>query len=42
MIGGVWLFGVSGLLLGPLLFNLTASLLAIWSSRARGEPLPAD
>lgn len=42
MIGGVWLFGVSGLLLGPVLFNLTASLLAIWSSRARGEPLPLD
>lgn len=42
MIGGVWLFGVSGLLLGPILFNLTASLLAIWSSRARGEPLPLD
>ena len=42
MIGGVWLFGVSGLLLGPVLFNLTASLLAIWHARARGEPLPLD
>ena len=42
MIGGVWLFGVSGLLLGPILFNLTASLLVIWRSRIRGEPLPLD
>ena len=42
MIGGIWLFGVTGLLLGPILFNLTASLLAIWRSRARGEPLPRD
>ena len=42
MIGGVWLFGVSGLLLGPIIFNLTVSLLAIWRSRNRGEPLPPD
>lgn len=40
MIGGIWFFGVTGLLLGPILFNLTASLLDIWRSRARGEPLP--
>lgn len=42
MIGGVWLFGVSGLLLGPILFNLTASLMTIWRSRIRSEPLPVD
>lgn len=40
MIGGIWFFGVTGLLLGPILFNLTASLLDIWRCRARGEPLP--
>jgi predicted PurR-regulated permease PerM len=39
MIGGLWLFGVTGLVLGPLTFNVTVSLLAIWRSRTHGEAL---
>lgn len=42
MIGGIWLFGVSGLVLGPVLFNVTVSTLFIWRSRTSGEPLPTD
>jgi len=42
MIGGVWFFGVSGLILGPIAFNSTASLVHIWRSRTGGEPLPPD
>ncbi len=40
MVGGVWFFGVSGLVLGPVVFNLTASLLQIWRCRVRGTSLP--
>jgi predicted PurR-regulated permease PerM len=42
MIGGIWLFGVTGLVLGPIIFNLTASLLSIWRSRTCGEPLAIE
>ena len=42
MLGGIWLFGVSGLILGPILFNITNSLLAIWRSRTCGERLTPD
>jgi predicted PurR-regulated permease PerM len=42
MIGGIWLFGVTGLVLGPLTFNVTLSLLAIWHSRTRGEVLTLE
>ncbi len=42
MMGGVWFFGVCGLVLGPMVFNLTASLFQIWRCRARGEPLSRD
>lgn len=40
MLGGIWIFGVSGLILGPIIFNITSSLLSIWRSRTRGERLP--
>jgi predicted PurR-regulated permease PerM len=42
MLGGVWLFGVTGIVLGPVIFNATGSLVLIWRHRAHGEPLPVD
>jgi predicted PurR-regulated permease PerM len=42
IIGGIWLFGVSGLILGPLTLNITLSLLTIWRSRTHGEPLTLE
>lgn len=42
MLGGVWLFGITGLILGPIAFNVTASLLAIWRNRTYGERLIVD
>ena len=30
ILGGIWLFGVSGLVLGPIVLSLTESLLLIW------------
>jgi predicted PurR-regulated permease PerM len=33
IVGGLLLFGPSGLILGPVVFTLTRSLLEIWSSR---------
>ncbi|MDE3186763.1 MAG: AI-2E family transporter, partial [Acidobacteriota bacterium] len=40
MLGGVWLFGVTGLVLGPIAFNCAAVLALIWRHRVRGQPLP--
>jgi hypothetical protein len=31
---------VIGLILGPIAFSVTASLILIWRGRTRGEPLP--
>jgi len=42
MLGGVLLFGVCGLVLGPIVFNIAAVLGHIWRSRTLGEPLPAQ
>jgi predicted PurR-regulated permease PerM len=42
MLGGVWLFGVTGLVLGPIAFNSAAVLGIIWRRRIRGVPLPDD
>lgn len=40
LIGGVWLFGVPGLVLGPVLFCVAESLLDIWKQRLNGtEPV---
>jgi predicted PurR-regulated permease PerM len=38
ILGGVWLLGISGLVLGPLIWALTGGLLLIWNKRqaARG------
>lgn len=40
MLGGVWFFGVTGLILGPITFTVTGSLMLIWRRRTTGEPLP--
>ena len=39
LLGGVWLFGVAGLVLGPLTFSATEALLAIWKARTSRVPL---
>lgn len=41
LLGGVWLFGASGLVLGPVLFCVAESLLEIWKQRLNG-PEPAQ
>ena len=33
LLGGIWLFGIYGLILGPVLFSLAGSLLSIWHER---------
>ncbi len=33
LLGGIWLFGIAGLVLGPLIFSATEALLVIWRSR---------
>jgi predicted PurR-regulated permease PerM len=38
LLGGVWLFGIAGLVLGPLTFSAAGSLLDIWRAR---HPAPA-
>lgn len=35
LLGGVWLFGIAGLVLGPVLFSTAEALLAIWKSQVR-------
>lgn len=42
MLGGVVFFGVSGLILGPIAFSVTGSLILVWRKRTMGEPLPLD
>ncbi|HWT65686.1 MAG TPA: AI-2E family transporter [Terracidiphilus sp.] len=42
MLGGVLLFGVTGLVLGPIAFNCAAVLALIWRRRVRGTPLLVD
>lgn len=34
MLGGIWLFGISGFVLGPILFSVAISLLEIWRGRS--------
>jgi predicted PurR-regulated permease PerM len=36
LLGGIWLFGISGLVLGPVIFSAAESLLAIWKKRLHG------
>jgi predicted PurR-regulated permease PerM len=33
LLGGLWMFGVSGLILGPVVFSMADSLLTIWRER---------
>jgi predicted PurR-regulated permease PerM len=45
LVGGVMLFGPSGLVLGPVIFAVTQQLLQIWhrhnvNSRAASQPIP--
>ncbi len=35
LLGGVWLFGISGLVLGPVIFSAAESLLEIWNHRLK-------
>ena len=37
ILGGISLFGITGVVLGPLAFTAAATLLDIWRSRTRGE-----
>jgi len=39
LLGGIWLFGISGLVLGPIIFSAAQSLLAIWKERLNGDTL---
>lgn len=39
LLGGIWLFGISGLILGPVIFSAAQSLLAIWKERLYGASL---
>lgn len=39
LLGGIWLFGISGLILGPVLFSVAGSLLAIWNERNHAQKL---
>jgi predicted PurR-regulated permease PerM len=40
LLGGIWLFGISGLILGPVLFSVASSLLTIWHERNHAHTLP--
>ncbi|MHB1935748.1 MAG: AI-2E family transporter [Acidobacteriaceae bacterium] len=42
LLGGIWLFGISGLVLGPVIFSVAESLLAIWSHRLQGTMFAAQ
>lgn len=42
MLGGVWFFGVSGLVLGPVAFTMTEALLLIWRKRVVGGAPPVE
>ncbi len=41
LLGGIWLFGLPGLVLGPLVFSATEALLAIWKLRMNGASAAA-
>lgn len=42
VLGGIWLFGIPGLILGPILFSMAGSLLAIWRARNHTGPSPGS
>lgn len=37
ILGGIWFFGISGLVLGPVVFAITESILLIWRRRTNTE-----
>ena len=37
ILGGIWLFGISGVVIGPLIFSASGALLAIWRARLGGD-----
>jgi predicted PurR-regulated permease PerM len=39
LLGGIWLFGVSGLVLGPVIFSIAEVLLTIWNHDVDGTAL---
>lgn len=36
LLGGIWLFGIPGLVLGPVIFSAAESLLQVWKERLNG------
>jgi predicted PurR-regulated permease PerM len=42
LLGGVWVFGIAGLVIGPLIFSATEALLSIWKSRLGYVPEPSS
>lgn len=40
-IGGIAVFGASGMVLGPAILAVTVAVLEVWHARATGAPLPA-
>ena len=42
ILGGVWLLGISGLVLGPLIWVLAGGLLMIWNKRHQHDRFPAS
>lgn len=39
LLGGIWLFGIAGVILGPVLFSIAGSLLTIWHARNQAHAL---
>ena len=42
LLGGIVLFGISGLVLGPIVFSVTESLLLIWGAKVRADTTAPD
>lgn len=42
ILGGIWLFGISGLVLGPIIFSVTQSLLILWREKAAKGSGPGE
>ena len=42
LLGGIWLFGISGLILGPIVFSIAGSLLAIWHERNHAHTVASN
>ncbi|WP_052294728.1 MULTISPECIES: AI-2E family transporter [Acidobacterium] len=44
LLGGIWMFGIAGLVLGPVLFSVAMALLRIWHERSQAgvEAIPVQ